>query len=107
MLRLLFLDLELRRRMLNWEEFSLYSVGVYRTYYDMNLRDPRRPGLYQKSVDASLYHLGADYIDLYYQHGPDPNTPIEETAGTLTDLFKAGKIRYIGLSEAAPRHSWP
>uniref|UniRef100_UPI00403F5106 hypothetical protein n=1 Tax=Paenibacillus sp. FSL H8-0332 TaxID=2954742 RepID=UPI00403F5106 len=41
MLRLLFLDLELRRRMLNWEEFSLYSVGVYRTYYDMNLRDPR------------------------------------------------------------------
>lgn len=53
----------------------------------------------KKSVDASLYHLGLDYIDLYYQHRVDPNTPIEETVGTMADLVKEGKIRYIGLSE--------
>lgn len=54
----------------------------------------------KKSVDASLYSLGLDYIDLYYQHRPDPNIPIEETVGTMADLVKQGKIRYIGLSEA-------
>jgi aryl-alcohol dehydrogenase-like predicted oxidoreductase len=54
----------------------------------------------KKSVDASLYHLGLDYIDLYYQHRYDPNTPIEETIGTMADLVKDGKIRFIGLSEA-------
>lgn len=60
------------------------------------------PAYIKKSVDASLFHLGIDYIDLYYQHRPDPNTPIEETVGTLADLVKEGKIRYIGLSEASP-----
>ncbi len=58
------------------------------------------PAYIKKSVDASLYSLGLDYIDLYYQHRPDPNTPIEETVGTMADLVKQGKIRYIGLSEA-------
>lgn len=58
------------------------------------------PAYLKKSVDASLYNLGMDYIDLYYQHRPDPNTPIEETVGTLADLVQQGKIRYIGLSEA-------
>ncbi|WP_340386604.1 aldo/keto reductase [Paenibacillus sp. FSL E2-0151] len=58
------------------------------------------PVYIKKSVDASLYNLGMDYIDLYYQHRPDPNTPIEETVGTLADLVQQGKIRYIGLSEA-------
>lgn len=58
------------------------------------------PAYIKKSVDASLYSLGLDYIDLYYQHRPDPNTPIEETIGTMADLVKQGKIRYIGLSEA-------
>ncbi|MGV2966682.1 aldo/keto reductase [Paenibacillus sp. AGC30] len=58
------------------------------------------PAYIKKSVDASLYNLGMDYIDLYYQHRPDPNTPIEETVGTLSDLVQQGKIRYIGLSEA-------
>ncbi|ULO06129.1 aldo/keto reductase [Paenibacillus sp. 19GGS1-52] len=60
------------------------------------------PAYIKKSVDASLYQLGMDYIDLYYQHRPDPHTPIEETIGTLADLVKEGKIRYIGLSEAPP-----
>lgn len=58
------------------------------------------PAYIKKSVDASLYSLGLDYIDLYYQHRPDPNTPIEDTVGTLADLVQQGKIRYIGLSEA-------
>lgn len=59
------------------------------------------PAYIKKSVDASLYSLGLEYIDLYYQHRPDPNTPIEETIGTMADLVKQGKIRYIGLSEAS------
>ncbi|WP_054940191.1 aldo/keto reductase [Paenibacillus ihuae] len=54
----------------------------------------------KKSVDASLYSLGVDYIDLYYQHRVDPNTEIEETVNTLAELVEQGKIRYIGLSEA-------
>ena len=54
------------------------------------------------SCDASLKRLGTDYIDLYYQHRVDPKTPIEETVGALAELVKAGKVRYIGLSEADP-----
>ena len=50
--------------------------------------------------DASLKRLGTDYIDLYYQHRVDPDTPIEETIGALAELVQAGKVRYIGLSEA-------
>jgi len=50
--------------------------------------------------DASLTRLGTDYIDLYYQHRVDPKTPIEETVGAMAELVKAGKVRYIGLSEA-------
>lgn len=52
--------------------------------------------------DASLERLGTDYIDLYYQHRVDPKTPIEETVGAMGELVKAGKVRYIGLSEADP-----
>ncbi|HTY96881.1 MAG TPA: aldo/keto reductase [Solirubrobacteraceae bacterium] len=54
------------------------------------------------SVDGSLERLGTDYIDLYYQHRVDPQVPIEETVGAMAELVKAGKIRHIGLSEAAP-----
>jgi aryl-alcohol dehydrogenase-like predicted oxidoreductase len=52
------------------------------------------------ACDASLKRLGTDYIDLYYQHRLDPQTPIEETVGAMAELVKAGKVRYIGLSEA-------
>ncbi len=52
------------------------------------------------SCDASLQRLGTDYIDLYYQHRVDPKTPIEETVGAMAELVAAGKVRYIGLSEA-------
>jgi len=52
------------------------------------------------SCDASLKRLGTDYIDLYYQHRVDKDTPIEETVGAMADLVKEGKVRYLGLSEA-------
>ena len=52
--------------------------------------------------DASLKRLGTDHIDLYYQHRLDPKTPIEETVGAMAELVKAGKVRYLGLSEADP-----
>lgn len=56
----------------------------------------------RQACDASLKRLGVDHIDLYYQHRVDPSTPIEETMGAMADLVKAGKVRYLGLSEAAP-----
>jgi aryl-alcohol dehydrogenase-like predicted oxidoreductase len=58
------------------------------------------PDYVKKSCEGSLKRLGVEFIDLYYQHRVDPNTPIEETVGALAELVKAGKIRHIGLSEA-------
>jgi len=55
-----------------------------------------------QACEASLKRLGTDYIDLYYQHRVDPTVPIEETIGAVAALVKEGKVRYIGLSEAAP-----
>ncbi|WP_327145124.1 aldo/keto reductase [Nocardia sp. NBC_01327] len=55
----------------------------------------------KQSCDESLARLGVDHIDLYYQHRVDPNTPIEETWGALADLVTAGKVRYLGISEAS------
>jgi len=61
-----------------------------------------RPEYVRASVEGSLKRLGIDTIDLYYQHRVDINTPIEDTVGAMADLVRAGKIRYIGLSEAGP-----
>ncbi|GAB4081690.1 aldo/keto reductase [Modestobacter muralis] len=61
-----------------------------------------RPEYVRKSVDGSLQRLGIDVIDLYYQHRVDPDTPVEETFGALGELVAAGKVRYVGISEAAP-----
>jgi aryl-alcohol dehydrogenase-like predicted oxidoreductase len=58
-------------------------------------------GHVRASIDGSLQRLGTDHIDLYYQHRVDPNVPIEETVGALAELVEAGKVRHIGLSEAA------
>ncbi len=58
------------------------------------------PEYVKACCDASLRRLNTDYIDLYYQHRPDPDVPIEETIGAMAKLVQAGKIRYIGLSEA-------
>ncbi|MBY9079406.1 aldo/keto reductase [Paenibacillus sp. HN-1] len=60
-----------------------------------------RPEYVKMACDASLKRLGVDYIDLYYQHRVDPDTPIEETVGAMADLVQAGKVRYLGLSEAS------
>jgi aryl-alcohol dehydrogenase-like predicted oxidoreductase len=56
----------------------------------------------KEACDASLKRLGTDHIDLYYQHRVDPNTPIEDTVGAMSELVKAGKVKYLGLSEASP-----
>jgi len=61
-----------------------------------------RPEYVRKCCDASLLRLGVDDIDLYYQHRVDPQVPIEETVGAMSELVRAGKVRYLGLSEAAP-----
>jgi aryl-alcohol dehydrogenase-like predicted oxidoreductase len=61
-----------------------------------------RPGYVRQACDASLQRLGVDHIDLYYQHRVDPDTPIEETVGAMGELVTQGKVRFLGLSEAAP-----
>lgn len=75
------------------------------------VRDPQNPSVrgvcgqpdYVRSAcEASLRRLGVDCIDLYYQHRVDPSTPIEETVGAMAALVRAGKVRYLGLSEAGP-----
>ena len=75
-----------------------------------NVRDPSdptkrgingRPEYVRQSCEGSLKRLNVETIDLYYQHRVDPNTPIEETVGAMADLVKEGKVRYLGLSEAA------
>jgi aryl-alcohol dehydrogenase-like predicted oxidoreductase len=60
------------------------------------------PEYVRKACDASLARLGVDHIDLYYQHRVDFDTPIEETVGAMKELVDAGKVRYLGLSEASP-----
>ncbi|HUK71050.1 MAG TPA: aldo/keto reductase [Streptosporangiaceae bacterium] len=77
------------------------------------VRDPRaahdrsrrsvngRPEYVKSAIDASLRRLGTDHVDLYYQHRPDPDTPIEETVGAMTELVAAGKVGHIGLSEVS------
>ena len=62
-----------------------------------------RPEYVRAACDASLKRLGVEHIDLYYQHRVDPQVPIEETVGAMAQLVEAGKVRYLGLSEAGPR----
>ena len=61
-----------------------------------------KPEYVHQACDASLQRLGVDYIDLYYQHRVDPEVPIEDTVGAMAELVKAGKVKYLGLSEAQP-----
>jgi aryl-alcohol dehydrogenase-like predicted oxidoreductase len=61
-----------------------------------------KPEYVKQAFDASLKRLGVDHIDLYYQHRVDPDTPIEDTVGAMAELVKAGKVKYLGLSEASP-----
>jgi aryl-alcohol dehydrogenase-like predicted oxidoreductase len=77
------------------------------------VRDPKnalergvngRPEYVRAACDASLKRLNVDTIDLYYQHRVDPQVPIEETVAAMADLVRAGKVRYLGLSEASPQN---
>src|SRR5256885_6854996 len=77
-----------------------------------NIRDPQTGALkgvsgkadyVRQACDASLKRLGIETIDLYYQHRVDPQTPIEETVGAMKELITVGKVRFLGLSEAAPQ----
>jgi aryl-alcohol dehydrogenase-like predicted oxidoreductase len=61
-----------------------------------------RPDYVRRACDDSLQRLGVDHIDLYYQHRVDPDVPVEETWGALSELADAGKVRFLGISEAAP-----
>src|SRR5207244_6967157 len=61
-----------------------------------------RPEYVRAACDASLKRLGVDWIDLYYQHRVDRSVPIEETVGAMADLVQQGKVRFLGLAEAAP-----
>jgi aryl-alcohol dehydrogenase-like predicted oxidoreductase len=61
-----------------------------------------RPEYVAIACEASLRKLGMDYIDLYYLHGPDPSTPIEDTIGAMAKLVRAGKVRFIGISNISP-----
>src|ERR1700688_2186334 len=79
------------------------KFGIVRKPSDPTYREINgRPEYVRYACDASLRRLGTDTIDLYYQHRVDPNTPIEETVGAMARLIEQGKVRYLGLSEAAP-----
>ncbi|MGB6486576.1 MAG: aldo/keto reductase [Steroidobacteraceae bacterium] len=85
------------------EVFLATKFGHVRTKEDpARLAINGRPEYLKSACDASLKRLDVDYIDLYYQHRVDPETPIEDTVGAMADLVKAGKVRYLGLSEASP-----
>ena len=84
--------------------FLATKFGVVRDPDDPSKRGINgRPEYVRSCCDGSLKRLGVDTIDLYYQHRVDPATPIEETVGAMADLVKAGKVRYLGLSEASAK----
>ncbi|HAL06438.1 MAG TPA: aldo/keto reductase [Brevundimonas sp.] len=83
------------------EAFIATKFGINRQPDGSAITDGS-PANVRRAVEGSLSRLGVDHIDLYYQHRIDPNTPIEETVGAMAELVKEGKVRFIGLSEAAP-----
>lgn len=79
------------------------KFGIRRDADGNRLGVSGRPEYVRGACDASLKRLGIDTIDLYYQHRVDPETPIEETVGAMAELVRAGKVQYLGMSEAAPQ----
>ncbi len=79
------------------------KFGIVRTDDPLVRGINGRPEYVKTCCDASLRRLKTDVIDLYYQHRVDRNTPIEETVGAMSDLVRAGKVRFLGLSEASPQ----
>lgn len=82
--------------------FVATKFGIVRTSDPAVRGLNSKPEYVKRSCEGSLQRLGIDCIDLYYQHRVDPDVPIEDTIGAMSDLVKAGKIRYIGMSEAGP-----
>jgi aryl-alcohol dehydrogenase-like predicted oxidoreductase len=79
------------------------KFGIVRDLDDPTKRHlDSSPAYIRSAVEGSLRRLGVDHIDLYYQHRVDPDTPIEETVGAMGELVEEGKVRHLGLSEAAP-----
>ncbi|NMQ21268.1 aldo/keto reductase [Candidatus Competibacter phosphatis] len=82
--------------------FLATKFGIVRDPHDPSRRGINgRPEYVRAACEGSLRRLGVETIDLYYQHRLDPNTPIEDTVGAMADLVRAGKIRYLGLSEVS------
>jgi aryl-alcohol dehydrogenase-like predicted oxidoreductase len=97
--RLLARVLATRRR----DAFVATKFGIVRDPANPQVRGINgKPEYVRAACDASLRRLGVEVIDLYYQHRVDPATPIEETVGAMAELVQAGKVRYLGLSEAGP-----
>ncbi|RGB32840.1 aryl alcohol dehydrogenase, partial [Rhizophagus diaphanus] len=106
-----------------WDTADMYGFGSNETLISKVLKEHRnkvflctkfaflqengeikvsgKPEYVRQACENSLKRLGIDYIDLYYQHRVDPNTPIEDTVGALAELVKEGKVKYIGLSECS------
>ncbi|MFZ0452831.1 MAG: aldo/keto reductase [Ignavibacteriaceae bacterium] len=78
------------------------KFGIQRGHDPANRKVNGKPEYVHSACDASLQRLNADYVDLYYQHRVDPEVPIEETVGAMAELVKAGKVKFLGLSEASP-----
>jgi aryl-alcohol dehydrogenase-like predicted oxidoreductase len=86
------------------EAFVATKFGIVRDPENPRARGiDGTPEYIRSAVEGSLRRLGLDHIDLYYQHRVDRSTPIEETVGALGELVQAGKVRYLGLSEASPQ----
>lgn len=110
-----------------WDTADMYGVGLNEVLLSQVLRERRnevflatkfanvrsfdgsflgvngKPEYVKRCCDASLMRLGVDVIDLYYQHRVDPQVPIEDTWGAMKELVQAGKVRYLGISEAGPK----
>jgi aryl-alcohol dehydrogenase-like predicted oxidoreductase len=84
------------------EVFLATKFGVIRGKDGSFLPNNGRPEYVTVACEASLRRLGMDYIDLYYLHGPDPSTPIEDTIGAMGELVRAGKVRFVGISNISP-----
>src|SRR5690606_27278731 len=83
------------------QAFVATKFGIYRQPDGTTLTDGS-PANVRRAVEGSLSRLGIETIDLYYLHRVDPKTPIEETVGAMAELVREGKVRFLGLSEAAP-----
>ena len=90
-------------RDLGWKrhEYVVSTKFFWGIHHDVNMRFTLNRKYLSQAIDGSLERFGLDFVDLVFCHRPDPNTPIEETVGAMAELVKAGKVRYLGLSEVA------